>query len=82
MGGEAVVSITTTPEADSNYPDSLRVIYEVVQLANVAAPVVITTSKLIVVWIVLPFAIAGVLLYLSLKYCMQKYRGMVPSDLV
>jgi hypothetical protein len=82
-----VVSITASPEANNNYPDSLRLIYEVIQLANVAAPVIEASTsqssvKLIIMWILLPFAIAGLLLYLALKYCMQKYRGMVPNDLV
>jgi hypothetical protein len=37
---------------------------------------------LIIIWILLPFAIAGLLLYLALKYCIKNYRGMVPNDLV
>ncbi len=30
----------------------------------------------------LPFAIAGLALYLALRFCIKKYRGMVPDNLV
>jgi len=57
----------------------------VIQLANVAAPVAAASSssiKLMIMWILLPFAIAGLLLYLSLKYCIKKYRGLLPDEFI
>lgn len=33
-------------------------------------------------WILLPFALAGLLLYFSLKYCINKYRGLLPNELM
>jgi len=30
----------------------------------------------------MPFAIAGLLLWLSLKYCIKKYRELAPAELI
>jgi hypothetical protein len=30
----------------------------------------------------MPFAIAGIILYFALKYCIKKYRGLLPNELV
>lgn len=30
----------------------------------------------------LPFALAGLALYLSIRFCIKRYRGMVPDNLV
>jgi hypothetical protein len=38
--------------------------------------------QMIIVWFLLPFAIAGVILYFALKYCIRKYRGLVPNELM
>jgi len=38
--------------------------------------------KVFLLWILIPFAIAGLLLWLSLKYCMKKYRELAPSELI
>lgn len=40
------------------------------------------SAQMIIVWFLLPFAIAGVILYFALKYCIKKYRGLVPNELM
>ena len=30
----------------------------------------------------LPFGLAGLALYLAVRFCLKKYRGMVPDDFV
>lgn len=37
---------------------------------------------MIVMWFLMPFAIAGIILYFALKYCIKKYRGLLPNELM
>lgn len=44
-----------------------------------------TTSyspQVIILWFLLPFAIAGAILYFALKYCIKKYRDLLPNELM
>jgi len=86
VGAEAVIDIVPSKTVDEDYPQTLRIIYEVIQLSTLRAPVVEGSSaysaKLIIIWFLLPFGIAGLLLYCSLKYCIQKYRGQLPDQFV
>lgn len=70
------------------YPDRLRLIYETIELSNIrssssqAQPATSYSPQVVVLWFLLPFAIAGAALYLALKYCIKKYRGLLPNELI
>jgi len=38
--------------------------------------------KQVILFMLLPFAIAGVALYCAIRFCLRKYRGMVPDNFV
>ncbi len=85
VGAEAIVYIDPSELADEEYPFELNLIYETIELSNVRIPISQQQSstsysvQMIVLWFLMPFAIAGIILYFALKYCIKKYRGLLPN---
>lgn len=88
VGAEAEVQIEASEEASEEYPGRLKLVYETIELSNIRSsnnqvqPSTSYSPQVIVLWFLLPFAIAGAVLYLALKYCIQKYRGLLPDELI
>ena len=40
------------------------------------------SAKTVILFMLLPFGLAGLALYLAVRFCLKKYRGMVPDDFV
>lgn len=75
-------------EGSEEYPSRLKLVYETVELSNLrssgsqAQPSTSYSPQVILLWFLLPFALAGAALYLALKYCIKKYRGLLPNELI
>lgn len=87
MGAEALVWIEPSELANDDYPEELNLIYDIIELSNVKMPISAQqgssySTQMIIIWFLLPFAIAGVILYFALKYCIRKYRGLLPNELI
>ena len=88
IGAEAVVTvILKDPTKSDHYPSELNLIYNIIEIYNTKLPAVASDSsdstysaKTVVIFMLLPFALAGLALYLALKFCLNKYRGMAPDD--
>jgi hypothetical protein len=89
VGAEAIVSITLKDSSQSkNYPSELNLIYSIVEISNSKIPTVSSSDdnysavKTLLVFMILPFLLAGIALYFALRFCIRKYRGMIPDDFV
>lgn len=87
VGAEAEVAIEASELASEDYPSRLKLVYEIIELSNIRSsnsqvqPATSYSPQVVVLWFLLPFAIAGAALYLALKYCIRKYRGLLPDEL-
>jgi hypothetical protein len=88
VGAEAVVKVTLKEGTNpSHYPTELSLIYEIIEISNPRLPAHDDSdsqysARTIVLFIILPFGVAGLALYCALKFCIKKYRGMVPDNFV
>jgi hypothetical protein len=65
----------------------LNLIYDVIEITNSKLPAMKDqrqgfSVKTTIFWILLPFAVAGLALFFAIKFCIKKYRGMVPDNFV
>lgn len=87
MGVEAIVKLELESLQTKHYPTELSLIYDVIELSDNSSPRPDASgsnysTSTILLWVLLPFAVAGLALYLSIRFFIKKYRGMVPDDLV
>lgn len=89
MGADALVTIVPagTKEKTSETPETLSFIYETLQMTNTAFQItesesVLPPMKVFALWILIPLAIACLLLYLSLKYCLHNYHKLEYADFI
>jgi hypothetical protein len=85
VGAEARAFLEPSEDADEDYPEQLRLIYDIIELSNTRMPGTAQaassySAQMIVLWFLLPFALAGVIFYFALKYCLRKYRGLLPNN--
>jgi len=85
VGAEAIVNIEPSSSKDEHYPRQLNMIYDVIEITNSKLPVMKDirngfSVKNIIFWILFPFALAGLALFFAIKFCIKKYRGMVPDN--
>ena len=61
----------------------MKLIYDTIELSSAHPPITQHVSQIsvnyIVLWLLLPFGIAGLMLYCALKFCIKKYQGLVPG---
>jgi len=88
VGAEAIVSLTLKDYSKRvYYPSELNLIYSVVEITNSKMPPTIAadsnySAETVILFMLLPFCLAGLALYFALRFCIRKYRGMVPDDFV
>ena len=87
VGAEALVWIGPSEFADDDYPEELRLIYDTIELSKIRIPTEVQQKssysvQMIILWFLIPFAIAVVILYFALNYCINKYRGLLPNELM
>jgi hypothetical protein len=81
VGAEAQVELIVDAESHSHYPRHLKMVYDSIQMSNPRLQGEYFFKDL-ALWTVLPFLLAGVALVLALRYCIVRYKGMVPDNLV
>lgn len=85
MGAEAVVSVVLKDEGDrKHYPSELNLIYSITEMSSPLLPISSPTEdnysvRTVVLFMLFPFALAGLALYCAIRFCIKKYRGMVPD---
>lgn len=60
------------------YPQELYFVYDTVEVNNSPGQY---SFKDLAAWAIIPFVVAGMLLFLALRFCISKYKGMVPDTL-
>lgn len=77
----AEVELIVKEESGIHYPRHLKMIYNPIQVNNHRLQGEYT-FKTLALWTILPFVIAGIFLILALRYCIRRYKGMVPDNFV
>jgi hypothetical protein len=85
VGAQAFVSLAPLPTQNS-YPTTIYLIYNTIELTNPRSPSnqpdSTYSAKIIMLWFVAPFGIAGLLLYFSFRYCIKKFKGLQSNELM
>ena len=82
VGAEAVVHLVLEARALKSYPQRMNMIYDVIQMNNKIASEGKYSLTDLILWTIIPFILAAVVLVLALRFCIRRYKGMVPDDLV
>lgn len=78
-GAEAIVSLSLDASKSDHYPKELNILYNAVEVSQQSTKNFSVTT--IILFMALPFLAAAITLYVLVRLCIWKYRGMVPSNL-
>ncbi len=77
-----MVHLVLEARALKSYPQRMNMIYDVIQMNNKIASEGKYSLTDLILWTIIPFILAAVVLVLALRFCIRRYKGMVPDDLV